>query len=93
MLASQMALPWEGQLDVIFRVFSYLKTKHNSQLVFDPSHPEINHSDFPDNDWTSMYGNVTEAIPPDAPTLHGKEVNLHLYVNSDHAGDKYTHWS
>ena len=37
-----------------------------------------------------MYGNVMEAIPPNAPTLHGKEVNLWLYVNSDHAGDKYT---
>ena len=40
-----------------------------------------------------MYGNVTEAIPPDAPTPHGKEVDLHLYVDSDHAGDKYTHQS
>ena len=90
MLASQMALPQEGHLDAIFRVFSYLRTKHNSQLVLNLRYPEINHSDFPDNDWTLMYGNVTEAIPPNAPTLHGKEVNLHLYVDSDHAGDKYT---
>ena len=93
MLASQIALPWEGHLDVIFRVFIYLNTKHNSQLVLDLSYPEINHSDFPENEWTLMYGNVTEAIPPDAPTPHGKQVNLLLYVNSDHAGDKYTHWS
>ena len=93
MLASQMALLHEGHLDVIFRVFGYLKTKHNSQLVLDPSYPEINHSDFPDNDWTLMYDNVIEVIPPDDPTLHGKEVNLCLYVNSNHAGDKYTHWS
>ena len=90
MLASQMALPCEGHLDVICRVFGYLKTKHNSLLVLDLSYPEINHSDLPDNNWTSMYGNVMEAIPPDAPTLHGKEVDLGLYVNSDHAGDKYT---
>ena len=40
-----------------------------------------------------MYGNVTEAIPPNDPTPHGKEVNLHLYVDSDHAGDKYTRQS
>ena len=90
MLASQMALLREGHLEVIFRVFSYLKTKHNSWLVLDLSYPEINHSDFPDNDWTSMYGNVTEAILPDAPPPHGKEVDLHLYVDSNHAGDKYT---
>ena len=93
MLASQMALPSKGHLDASFRVFGYFKTKHNLQLVLNLSNPEINHSDFPDNDWTSMYGNVMEAIPPDAPTLHGKEVNLWLYVDSDHAGDKYTHWS
>ena len=88
-----MALLCEGHLDAIFRVFGYLKTKHNSQLVLDLSYPEINHSYFPDNDWTSIYGNVIEAIPPNAPTPHGKEVNLHLYVDSDHAGDKYTCWS
>ena len=29
MLASQMALLHEGHLDAIFRVFGYLKTKHN----------------------------------------------------------------
>ena len=72
MLVSQMALPHEGHLDAIFRVFGYLKTKHNLQLVLNPSYPEINHSDFPDNDWTLMYGNVIEAIPPNAPTPHGK---------------------
>ena len=93
MLASQIALLWEGHLEVIFRVFSYLKTKHNSWLVLDLSYPEINHSDFPDSNWTSMYGNVTEAILPDAPPPHGKEVDLHLYVDSNHAGDKYTCWS
>ena len=93
MLVSQMALLHEGHLDAIFRVFGYLKNKHNSQLVHDPSYPEINHSDFPDNDWTSLYGNVKEAIRPNAPTAHGKEVDLQLYVDSDHAGDKYTHQS
>ena len=87
MLASQMALLWQGHLDAIFRVLSYLKTKHNSWLVLDLSYPEINHNDFPDNDWTSMYGYVTEALPPDASTPHGKEVDLCLYVDSNHAAD------
>ena len=93
MVASQMALQCEGHLDAIFRVFGYLKNKHNLRLVLDPSYPEIDHSDFPDNDWTSMYGNVKVAIPPDAPTPHGKEVNLWLYVDSNHGGGKYTHQS
>ena len=29
----------------------------------------------------------------DAPEPHGKEVNLHVYVDSDHAGDKETYRS
>ena len=35
-----------------------------------------------------MYGDVKEAIPPNAPTPRGKDVDLRLYVDSDHAGDK-----
>ena len=76
MLASQMALPHEGHLDAIFRVFGYLKNKHNSRLVLDLSYPEINHSDFPDNDWTLMYGNVMEAIPPSYTTWEGGQLSV-----------------
>ena len=31
---------------------------------------------------------MEEAIPLDAPEPHGKDVDLRLYVDSDHAGDK-----
>ena len=44
MLASQMALPCEGHLDAIFRVFSYLKAKHNSRLVLDLSYLESDYN-------------------------------------------------
>jgi hypothetical protein len=38
MLATHMAAPREGHLDVVFRVFSYLKNKHNARLIYDPSY-------------------------------------------------------
>jgi hypothetical protein len=41
-------------------------------------------------DWTTFYGDVKEAIPPNAPQPHGKSVVLHLFVDSDHAGDRLT---
>ena len=50
MLASQMALPCKGCLDVIFGIFCYLKAKHNSRLVLDLSYPEIDCNVFPDLD-------------------------------------------
>ena len=31
-----------------------------------------------------------EAIPPNAPLLRGKEVDLHMFVDSNHAGNKQT---
>ena len=35
MMASCMALPREGHLKQLFHMFSYLKNKHNSEMVFD----------------------------------------------------------
>ena len=63
MLASQMALPCEGHLDVVFRVFSYLKAKHNSRLVLNPSYLEIDYNG--SQTMTGLpSGDVKEAIPP-----------------------------
>ena len=36
------------------------------------------------------YGDVTEAIPPNAPDPRGKSVDLSMWVDSDHTGDKIT---
>ena len=38
----------------------------------------------------TFYGNITEAIPPNAPAPRGKDVNLRMFVDRDHAGDKST---
>ena len=67
---------------------SYLSKKHNSRLVFDPTYPDISWSDFQHHDWEEFYGPVAEAIPPDAPKPLGKEIDIRMFVDSDHAGDK-----
>ena len=92
-LASHMAMPREGHLEALFHVFGYLQKKHNSRLVFDPTYPEIDMSVFIQSDWKHFYGEVEEPKPPDAPEPRGKEVDMHLYVDSDHAGDKKHHRS
>jgi hypothetical protein len=64
MLATHMAMPREGHLYAVFQVFAYLKQKHNSRLIFDPTLPSIDMNQFKGNeDWTTFYGNVKEAIP------------------------------
>jgi hypothetical protein len=41
-------------------------------------------------DWKSLYGDVEEMIPSDAPVPRGKDVDLCLFVDSDHAGEQST---
>jgi hypothetical protein len=91
MLAAHMAMPREGHLYAVFRVFAYLKAKHNARLIFDPTYPTIHHEKFKhDQDWVLFYGKVKEAIPPNAPQPRGKPVVLRTFVDSDHAGNLLT---
>jgi hypothetical protein len=69
---------------------AYLWNKHNSRLVFDPSYPDIDQMDFKQCDWKEFYGDAVESIPPDAPESLGKDVDIRMMVDSDHAGDKLT---
>jgi Reverse transcriptase (RNA-dependent DNA polymerase) len=90
MLASCVAAPRQGHLEVVFHMYAYLERKHNSRLVFDPTYPDIDMSEFKECDWRDYYGDVQEAIPANAPTPRGKDVDIRLYVDSDHAGDRAT---
>jgi hypothetical protein len=88
LLSSYLAQPHEGHLEAALHIMGYLKLKHNSRLIFDPTYPTINMNQFPQYDWTEFYGDVSEAIPPDMPPPLGKDVDLRMMVDSDHAGDK-----
>ena len=84
-LASQLAKPQESHLEA-FRVFSYLKYKKNSVMIFNPLYPEIDHDDnFPKRDWNNFYGEVKEELPPLMPKP--LKVILQLFCDSDFAGD------
>ena len=90
-LSSYLAMPRMGHLEAAVHVMSYLKMKHNSRLVLDPTYAAINYDKFKgDEDWTQFYQDAQEPMPPNAPKPLGKEVELRGYVDSDHAGDKST---
>ena len=68
MLLSHRVLTRKGHLDALFYIFAYLKTHHNSEMVFDPSEPEIDMIAFPREDWSmSIYGDISEELPPTKP--------------------------
>jgi hypothetical protein len=82
LLTSQMAMPREGHLEAVFRMFAYLKQKqHNSRMVFVPTYPTIDMSKFVKVDWQKFNGDVKEAVPRNAPEPLDKEMDLRLFVD------------
>ena len=85
MLSSKNAYPREGHLVSDLNIMSYLKGKHNSCLDIDPTYTDIVYDKLEtEKDWSAYYGDVKEAIPPNAPTHLGKSVDLHMMVDSNH---------
>jgi hypothetical protein len=90
MLSTHLCLPREGHLEDVLHVFVYLGLHHNARVVFDPTYPAVDMGTFIKTDWKSMYGDVKEMIPSYAPFPRGKEVDLRLFVDYDHTGEKFT---
>ncbi len=59
----------------------------------DPTYPNIESTQFPVCDWSEFNGEVKEPIPPNAPEAIDKVVDLCMFVDSDHVGEKHTHRS
>jgi hypothetical protein len=93
LLSSHLVYPCKGHLETALHIMSYLSQKHNTRLIFDLTYPKIDMGQFLQYNWTEFYGNVEEAIPVDMPEPLGKDVDVHMMCDSDHAGDKMTRHS
>ena len=90
-----MPMPREGHLKKLYHIFTFLKISYNSQMVFDPTPPDIDPASCPKEDWShSVYGNKVEDIPssndPDYVESRGKGFIIRAYVDSNHAGNRAT---
>ena len=86
-----MAMPREGHLDEVYHIFAYLKIKHNAEMVFDPSDPDIDPSLFPPQDWSdTVYDGAKDEISSDTPAPRGFGFKIKSYVDADHAGNLVT---
>ncbi len=82
--------PREGHLNAMKHVFGYLKKFPHGQIIIDPSYPDHSKHETMDHDWTDLYPDATEEIPPDMPTPRGLPARITAYVDADHAHDKVT---
>ncbi len=90
LLSSHLAYPRKGHLETALLIMSYLSQKHNTRLIFDPTYPKTDMGQFPQYNRTKFYGNVEEAIPVDMPKPLGKDLDVCMMCDSDHAGNKRT---
>ena len=90
---SNLALPREGCLEQLYHIFAHIKKYYNTEMMFDPTVPEINESYFERKDWTaSEFGHIEgqEAKPSNTSEARVMGVTMHSKVDADHAGDSIT---
>ena len=88
LLSSHLVYPRAGHLKVALHMMGYLNQKHNTRLVFDPAYPTMDMDSFSQYNWTEFYGDEEETIPSDMPEPLGKDLDVHMFCNSDNAGEK-----
>ncbi len=89
LLLLHSALPHEDQMNTALHVMAYIGLHHKSHLLMDLTYLDIDNDQFPVMDW-KYFSNVTEPIPPNAPKPLGKQVNICIFVDSDHTGEQQT---
>jgi hypothetical protein len=83
-MSSFRSTPRAGHLDRAKRIVAYLSKMRHAVIQFRTGKPE--YSDLPNNKHNfqrSVYGDVKEAVPPNAPKPLGKHVTLTHYVDAN----------
>jgi hypothetical protein len=91
LLSSHLANPREGHLEAAYNIFAYLNKQQHPPIVLDDKVIYMNEEAFVKSDWKeSIYGDVKEEIPPNAPEPLGNPVTMTCFVDANHAGEHST---
>ncbi len=83
LLSLHLAIPCEGHMNAALHIMAYLGLYHNSHLCMDLTCPVINNELFSVINRKKFYDEVTEPIPPNAPKPLGKQLDVHMFVDSN----------
>ncbi len=85
------AAPRTGHMERVKRIYGYLYRLKYVAIHYRTDLPDMSLYPFKDYDWTkTVYGNVTEVLPSDAPEPLGKPVVLRTYVDANLMHDMVT---
>ena len=90
LMSTFMAMPREGHLQQLYRMFAYLKLYPKRKIAFDYQHPEISERMFKSYDWYDFYREAAEAVPNDMPVPRGNPMSTHCFVDASHGSDRAT---
>ena len=75
----------KGHLDTAVHAMAHIGQRYKSWLVSTSSYTEIDHNVFKKCNWSQFYRDTNEAIHIFAPKPWGKEVDILMFVDGDHA--------
>ena len=98
LLSTYLTNPRTGHLHQALHMFKYINDHSRSRIVFDPSYVNIDDSHLPNEErahskavyMKELYPDACEDLPPNAPKPRGRPVQMSVFVDADHAGDKIT---
>ena len=83
----------QGHLEAVYHIYAYLKRHERCAMIFDNQILNFLQADFTTFDWLDFYGDITKAIPSNAPKPRGNPVQMNIFVDANHAGNLVTRWS
>ena len=81
-------MPREGHLEQVIHVMGYLKDHKKLRLMFDIGRPSFDDRMFQQYDWQDFYRDAKEKVPPNMPEARGLAVDISVFVDADHGGNK-----
>ena len=83
-LSSFRVAPRRGHLERVKRIYGYISKMKHGIIRIRVQEPDLYHVPVPEHDWEkSVYGNVKQLIPTDAPKPYGKFVTAVHYVDAN----------
>ena len=82
--------PREGHLKAMLRMFGYLKHHMKQQIFCDTEMPNFSGAKVVQQNWSELYPDAKEEMPPDMPEPKGRKIRMSSYFDADHAHDLET---